>query len=121
MDCVEAEGESASAAIGPEIAVSVAYSPQPRVVERVALRLPAGATVADALRASGLAERHGWTLDEHLAVAVWSKPGTLRSALRDADRVEVTRGLRVDPKEARRQRYQQQPAAGGRRRASDKA
>ena len=34
----------------------------------------------------------------------------LDSPLRDADRVEACRGLRVDPKEARRLRYRKQPA-----------
>jgi hypothetical protein len=36
--------------------VEVAYSPAPRQVQVVTLDLPAGCTVADALRASGLLE-----------------------------------------------------------------
>ncbi|HSI58466.1 MAG TPA: RnfH family protein [Ideonella sp.] len=97
----------------PTIGVTVVYSPAPRQVEQVVLQLPPGATVGDALRASGLAERHGWRLaepgDEGLSVSVWSKTRALATPLREADRVEVTRGLRVDPKEARRQRYRKQP------------
>jgi len=103
-----------------EIEVTLAWSPQPRVVERLVLRLPADATVADALRASGVAELLAGVLDHSLQVAVWSKPRHLATPLRDADRIELTRGLRVDPKEARRQRYRQQPAGSLKRRVSAK-
>lgn len=89
--------------------VLVSYSPAPRVVDSVALSLPGGATVADALRASGLLGRHGLVADASLAVGVWGRLRALDSPLRDADRVEVYRGLLVDPKEARRQRYRKQP------------
>lgn len=89
------------------IQVEVAYSAAPRQVEVVKLTLPAGALLADALQASGLIERHGLTLDAQLAVGVWMKLRPLDTPLRDADRVEIYRALRVDPKEARRQRYQQ--------------
>lgn len=90
------------------IQVSVAYSPQPRSVDEVALQLPAGSTLAQALQASGLLERHGLSADDTLSAGVWGKARPLDTVLRDADRVEVWRGLRVDPKEARRQRYRKQ-------------
>ena len=90
--------------------VQVSYSPAPRQVDQVALDLPEGSTVADALRASGLLERHGLALDENLSVGIWTKARPLDSLLREADRVEIYRGLKVDPKEARRQRYRKQPA-----------
>lgn len=90
------------------LSVQVAYSPGPRQVDQVGLRLPAGSTVADALRASGLLERHGLSLGPGLAVGVWTKARPLDTPLRDADRVEIYRGLQVDPKEARRQRYRRQ-------------
>lgn len=84
--------------------VEVAYSPRAGEVEVVALQLPPGATVADALRASGLLAKHG--LDEAaLRTGVWCKPKEAGTLLRDRDRVEIYRPLRVDPKEARRQRY----------------
>jgi putative ubiquitin-RnfH superfamily antitoxin RatB of RatAB toxin-antitoxin module len=41
-----------------------------------------------------------------LAVGVWGKLRALDETLRDRDRVEIYRPLLVDPKEARRQRYQ---------------
>jgi uncharacterized protein len=97
------------------LTVRVAYSPRPRVVDEVTLQVPQGATLADALRASGLLERHGLVLDEHLHAGIWMKAKPLDTALRAADRVEVWRGLLVDPKEARRQRYRKQAPKGARK------
>ena len=85
------------------IAVIVACSPAPRLVEQVELRLPDGATLADALRASGLLERHPELAGGR--VGVWGKLRAPEDLLRDGDRVELYRPLQVDPKEARRQRH----------------
>ena len=57
--------------------------------------LPAGATVRDALAASGF-EGH--------AVGIFGKRVDLGHRLADGDRVEIYRPLATDPKEARRQR-----------------
>jgi len=97
--------------------VAVAYSPAPESVDLVHLQLPSGSTVADALRASGLLERHGLMLTDELVCGVWAKIHPLEHRLRDGDRVEVYRPLRVDPKEARRQRYRKE----GKRRAERQA
>ncbi len=86
------------------IAVEVAYSPKAGEVDCVALRLPIGSTVADALRASGIPQRHGLDADG-LRVGVWCKAKEAGTVLRERDRVEIYRPLLVDPKEARRQRY----------------
>lgn len=88
-----------------EIRVVVAYSPEPRVVDHVELTLPAGATVLDALTASGIIERHPEIDPGQAKLGVWGKLRQPGDVLRDADRVEVYRPLKVDPKEARRQRY----------------
>jgi putative ubiquitin-RnfH superfamily antitoxin RatB of RatAB toxin-antitoxin module len=90
------------------VSVLVTFGAAPRAVEQVALTLPQGATLADALRCSGLLERHGLSLDEHLSVGIWMKARPLDTVLREADRVEIYRPLRVDPKEARRQRFHRQ-------------
>ena len=87
--------------------VEVAFCPRPGETDIVALVLPAGAAVADALRESGLLERHRLTPDG-LSLGVWSRRCELGTLLRDRDRVEVYRPLIVDPKEARRQRYKRQ-------------
>ncbi|MBS0445571.1 MAG: RnfH family protein [Proteobacteria bacterium] len=88
-----------------QLAVSVVHSPCAGRVDEVALTLPAGSTVGDALQASGLAQRHpGLDVVSPRAIAVWGRPRALTSALLDGDRVEVLRPLRVDPKDARRLR-----------------
>jgi len=89
----------------PSLQVEVAYSPRPGEVDVVALQLPAGSTLAEAVLRSGLLARHG--LDEAtLRTGVWCKPKEPTTVLRDRDRVELYRPLLVDPKEARRLRYQ---------------
>jgi hypothetical protein len=87
------------------VQVQVAYSPQPEVVDLVSLTLPGASTVRDALVNSGLLERHALGDPKALVCGVWAKLRPLDHPLRDGDRVEVYRPLRVDPKEARRQRY----------------
>jgi uncharacterized protein len=86
------------------LAVEVVYCPAPGVVDAVSLRLHTGATVADALQASGVLVRHALAA-EGLRVGVWCKACDPALPLRDHDRVEVYRPLTVDPKEARRLRY----------------
>lgn len=99
-----APAESAAA----RIAVVVAYSPAPREVDQVRLSLPADATVGDALQASGVLARHPEIdLGRH-KLGVWGKLRAPGDPLRDGDRVELYRPLKVDPKEARRQRYRKQ-------------
>jgi uncharacterized protein len=85
--------------------VEVVFAAGPHQLDSTALTLPAGATVQDALRASGLAQRHDPGLIDSLVPGVWGKAQALDSPLRDGDRLELYRGLLVDPKEARRQRY----------------
>ncbi len=82
--------------------VEVVYAAAPHDVRSAALTLPAGATVADALRASRLLE--GPDLDK-LQAGIWGRTARLDERLRDGDRVELTRALSIDPKEARRLRY----------------
>jgi putative ubiquitin-RnfH superfamily antitoxin RatB of RatAB toxin-antitoxin module len=69
------------------------------------LRLPEGSTLADALRASGIESSipaHELTA---LAAGVWGRVADADTLLRQGDRVELYRPLKVDPKEARRLRY----------------
>lgn len=92
----------------PRLNVSVAYSPRAGEVDEIALRLAPGATVADALRESGLQARHPGLAIDTLPVGIWGTFCERDALLRDRDRVELYRPLRVDPKEARRQRYRAQ-------------
>ena len=89
--------------------IEVAYSPAPGEVDLSVVMLPEGSTVADALAASGLLQRHPEIGRAEPKVGVWGRACAPQRVLRDRDRVEVYRGLRVDPKEARRQRYRAQP------------
>ncbi len=95
------------------IRVQVAYSPAPERVDLVSLSLNEGAPVAEALAASGLLERHGLMLGEGLVCGVWAKIRPLDHPLREGDRIEVYRPLKVDPKEARRQRYRKDSGKSG--------
>lgn len=94
-----------AAAEAPMLRVQVAFAVAPHHVDLTELNLPAGATALDALKASGLAARHGAELIDGLTVGAWGKVRGLDEPLRDGDRVELYRPLVVDPKEARRQRY----------------
>ena len=84
--------------------IEVIYCPEPGRVDLRQVQLRPGAVVADALAASGILGAHpepagGWRL------GIWGRAQDSKMLLRDLDRVEVYRGLLVDPKEARRQRY----------------
>lgn len=102
--------EIAALAAVASIAITVAYSPEAGSVELVELTLPAGATVLDALRASGLLQRHQGVDLLAQAMGIWGASCAPSDVLRDRDRVEIYRPLTVDPKEARRLRYTQNRA-----------
>jgi putative ubiquitin-RnfH superfamily antitoxin RatB of RatAB toxin-antitoxin module len=94
----------------PTIRVTVVYSPQPRVVHEWELVLPTGATVQQAIEASGLrAEFPDFDLQSSGA-GVWGRKATAGQPLREQDRVEIYRPLKVDPKLARRERFRRQGA-----------
>lgn len=67
----------------------------PEGAEIVEVRLPEGATVREALAASGLKGDQ---------VGIFGKRVTLDARVADGDRVEIYRPLKLDPKEARRNR-----------------
>lgn len=70
----------------------------PRRYESVMVALAEGATVADAVAASGMDD------GSHAAVAVFGEKVEPAQVLREGDRVELLRPLTMDPKEARRRR-----------------
>ena len=90
--------------------ITVAWSPGPgQVIER-ALELPEGASVAAALGACAGIEGFPVMPDPSLEIAVWGHGQDARCVLREGDRLELLRALRVDPKVARRERFQKQGA-----------
>jgi putative ubiquitin-RnfH superfamily antitoxin RatB of RatAB toxin-antitoxin module len=86
------------------IAVEVVYCPAPGPCDVVSLLLEPGTLLGRAIELSGLLQRHG-LLADGLTTGIWGRRCPLAAVLRDGDRVEIYRPLRVDPKEARRQRY----------------
>jgi putative ubiquitin-RnfH superfamily antitoxin RatB of RatAB toxin-antitoxin module len=94
--------------------VTLLYASAPRTVHEVELDLPEGTSARDAVRAAGWPERFSDTAspDEALSLAVWGRRCEPDQALRDGDRLELLRALRVDPKVARRERFAGQGARG---------
>jgi putative ubiquitin-RnfH superfamily antitoxin RatB of RatAB toxin-antitoxin module len=84
-----------------ELAVEVVYA-LPERCWRASVRLPAPATVGQAIAAAHL-DAPGLVVDP-ARLAVFGRAVTPDSPLRDGDRVEILRPLLVDPKDARAQR-----------------
>jgi uncharacterized protein len=87
----------------PGIEVTVVLALPDRATE-IAVRLPAGATVAEALERSGLAARHPDVDVLRARVGIFGKLADRKAILADGDRVEVYRALIADPKERRLRR-----------------
>ena len=92
--------------------VVVAYA-APGVEAIVEVDLDPGACVADAVAASGLVARHGLDPDR-LGYAIFGQRAEPATPLARGDRVELTRPLLADPKDARRRRAAARPPAGRR-------
>jgi putative ubiquitin-RnfH superfamily antitoxin RatB of RatAB toxin-antitoxin module len=92
--------------VAEEIRVEVAYALQTeQVVLRV--RLPEGATIAEAIERSGMLRKHPEIDPGKATVGVYGRLARLDTPLRDGDRVEIYRPLKADPKEARRKRVRE--------------
>ena len=95
------------------IEVTLSCSPAPREVFEQVLRLAPDATVDDAVKASDLAQRFpqlDWR--QSMTPGIWGREVDWDQTLKDGDRVELCRPLAVDPKVARRERFQRQGARG---------
>ena len=90
------------------VQVTVVYSPAPRVVREWALSLVSGAKVSTALEASCLGTEFAGVDLAEASVGIWRRKVRLDQLLRDGDRIEVYRPLKVDPKLARRERFREQ-------------
>jgi hypothetical protein len=85
------------------VSVEVVYA-LPTGADAVTLTLAAGATAGDAVRASGVLERHPEIDLGRQGLGIHGRVVAENAPLRDGDRVEVYRPLPVDAKEARRRR-----------------
>lgn len=86
---------------GTTIAVDVVHA-LPDRVERIALRLPAGVTVAQALADQRVLACCPEAAT--LTAGIFGQRCAPERPLRDGDRIELYRPLIADPKEARRER-----------------
>ena len=96
--------------MGMGIQVVVVYSPTARNVQEIALTLAEGSTVGDAIAASGLVASPTDFKSHALLAGIWGRKALLIAPLRNLDRVEIYRPLKVDPKVARRARFASQSA-----------
>lgn len=90
--------------------IRLVYASAPRTVHELALQVPEACSLGQALTLSGWLDRFPETLE--LPTGVWNQKAGRDTALREGDRVEVYRRLRVDPKVARRERFAGQGARG---------
>jgi putative ubiquitin-RnfH superfamily antitoxin RatB of RatAB toxin-antitoxin module len=93
-----------------QLCVTVVYSPAARQVYEWVLRLAPGTTAAQAVLASPLAIAFPKVDPVGLHLCIWGRAASPAQPLRDGDRVELLRPLRVDPKVARRERFARQGA-----------
>ena len=106
-NAVSATGGSADRLI--EVEVAVAW---PEVQVSVPLQLPQGATVADAVSASGLVERFPELEISPDRLGVFAELRKPEDVLQPGDRVEIYRPLKADPKEIRREMARRKSPSG---------
>jgi len=91
---------------GAMIPVEVAYAlPERQTLLR--LEVPDGTTAEEAIRRSGILERHPHIDLATNKIGIFAKPVPLSRVLRAGDRVEIYRPLIADPKAVRKQRAEE--------------
>lgn len=88
--------------------VSVIYSPVARQVREWALDLPEGSKVAQVLESCAVFSEFPELRSSPLKLGIWGRLTGLQQRVHDHDRIEIYRELRVDPKVARRERFNRQ-------------
>jgi hypothetical protein len=86
------------------IRISVTFAAAPDRIFLRELELPDGTNVNDAIEASGFGKAWPQVTIDDTHVGIFSRKVTLATRLRDGDRVEIYRPLKIDPNEARRRR-----------------
>jgi len=103
------EDASSAGRLEPGMEVEVAYAtPKRQLIINV--MLPAGATVEQAIEASGIREEFP-QIEARPIVGIFSRKVSLDHRLSTGDRVEIYRPLIADPKEVRRQKAAQEKEA----------
>jgi hypothetical protein len=86
-----------------DLHISVVYAEPGRQFVRE-LDVAPGTTVCEAIQLSAIAELATLSEADLTRVGIFGKPVAVSATLRDGDRVEIYRPLKIDPKEARRRR-----------------
>ncbi len=97
--------------VGDIIHVEVAYA-EPDHQSIISLDVPAGTTLIEAVRQSGILEEYSGIDIDSCRVGVFGKLGKPDQELRAGDRVEIYRLLTADPKKVRRQRASEGKSIG---------
>ncbi len=93
------------------LTVEVAYAlPEKQVV--LTTEVPAGASIEQAIKASGVLEKFPEIDLGRQAVGIYSQLKKLSDPVQADDRIEIYRDLIADPKEVRRRRAEQQKKQG---------
>lgn len=92
--------------------VVLVFASAAREVHETHLAVPEGTTLKGALHLAGWLERFPAIEQTPLTVGIWGRKASRGTLLRQGDRVEIYRELRVDPKVARRERFVGQGSRG---------
>lgn len=90
-----------------KVAVEVVYA-EASGQTVIRIDMDEGATIDDALAASGIFARHPDLDPGKCTLGIWGRAALRSQPLRDRDRVEIYRPLLADPKEVRRARAQRE-------------
>jgi putative ubiquitin-RnfH superfamily antitoxin RatB of RatAB toxin-antitoxin module len=90
--------------------VTVCFSVMQRQIVEKHVQLPVGSCMVDAIRASGVLINLPDSEVDALQTGVWGRKCASDQPLREGDRIELYRALKVDPKVARRARFSKQGA-----------
>ena len=94
------------------IEITVVAALAPRSAREVQLTVTEGISVADAIKLSGLLAQEDDASVDALQLAIRGRAVDLALILREGDRIDLCRPLKVDPKMARRERFLRQGARG---------
>ena len=92
--------------------IFVIYSHAARQIREWTLDLEPGSTALQAIESTGVLGAFPELRLQTLLLGIWGKRASISKVLRDNDRLEIYRVLRVDPKVARRERFDRQGAKG---------
>lgn len=95
---------------GLRLKITLVYSPAPRQVRQRVIELESGTTVGQVLAGCDVFDDFSELEKNRLLAGIWGKKIGLDHLLEDNDRIEIYRPLRVDPKTARRERFDRQGA-----------